>query len=47
MAITKLLVEKGWDVFLINRGSRTSELPAEVNVINLDINDEDRVKEAI
>ncbi len=47
MAITKLLVEKGWDVFLINRGSRTAELPAEVNVINLDINDEDRVKEAI
>lgn len=47
MAITKLLIKKGWDLYLINRGSRSSELPSEVNVINLDINEEDKVKEAI
>lgn len=47
MAITKLLVEKKWDVYLLNRGSRTSELPEEVNIISADINDEEDVKAKI
>lgn len=47
MAITKLLIKKGWEIYLINRGSRSTELPSEVKVINMDINDEEKVKEAI
>lgn len=40
MAITKLLVEKNWEVYLLNRGSRTAELPEGVQVIEADINNE-------
>ncbi len=47
MAITKLLVEKKWEVYLLNRGSRTSELPEGVKLINADINDEEAVKAKI
>lgn len=47
MAITKLLVKKNWEVYLLNRGSRSSELSDGVNVINADINNEDEVREII
>lgn len=47
MAITKQLAEEGHEVFLINRGSRTRELPQSVKIINADINDEDDVKSKI
>ena len=47
MAITKLLIEKKWEVYLLNRGSRTSELPEDVKLISADINDEDDVKAKI
>lgn len=47
MAITKLLVEKDWDVYLLNRGNRNDGLPAAVNLINVDINDEAAVLEKI
>lgn len=47
MAITKLLIEKKWEVYLLNRGSRTSELPEGVKLISADINDEDDVKAKI
>lgn len=40
MAITRLCAERGWDLYLLNRGSRTAELPEGVTVINADINDE-------
>lgn len=40
MAITRLLVEKEWEVYLLNRGNRDAELPAGVNSIKADINDE-------
>lgn len=40
MAITELLAERGWELYLLNRGSRTSELPAGVKVIEADINHE-------
>ncbi|MDE5894239.1 MAG: NAD-dependent epimerase/dehydratase family protein, partial [Acetatifactor sp.] len=40
MAITRLLAARGDEVFLINRGSRSDELPENVQVINCDINDE-------
>ncbi len=47
MAITELLVERGWEVYLLNRGSRTSELPQGVHVIEADINNEADVAEKI
>lgn len=40
MAIVKKAVADGWEVWLINRGNRSSELPEGVNVIKADINDE-------
>lgn len=40
MAITRLLARQGHEVFLLNRGSRTAELPENVTVLKVDINDE-------
>lgn len=47
MAITKLLAEKGHEVYLLNRGSRKTEVPPSVRTINADINDEALVKEKL
>ena len=41
MAITRLLAERGDEVYLLNRGSRTAELPENVKIIQCDINDEE------
>lgn len=47
-AITQLVATTpGWELYLINRGSRNQELPAGVKTIVADINDEARVAEAI
>ena len=47
MAITKALAEKGEEVYLLNRGNRSSELPAGVKTIIADINNETEVAEKI
>lgn len=48
MAITNLLAAKPeWELYLLNRGNRSGELPGNVKVIQADINDEEKVKEAI
>ena len=47
MAITRLLATKEWDVELLNRGNRSSEIPEGVKVIKADINDEAAVLSAI
>lgn len=47
MAITRELASRGTDLYLLNRGNRTGELPENVKVINADINNEDEVKEKI
>ena len=47
MAITRLLAERGEEVFLLNRGSRSAELPQGVRVIQCDINDESAVREKL
>lgn len=45
MAISKLLIEKGWELYLINRGNRNDDLRLKgANFITADINDEDAVK---
>lgn len=41
MAITKLLLKRGDEVYLLNRGSRTAELPQGVNIITADIGNEE------
>lgn len=47
MAITRLLADRGEELYLLNRGSRTGELPKGVKVINVDVNDEENLKAAI
>ena len=48
MAITKQLVQHSdWELYLLNRGSRTSQLPENVKVINADINNEQQAAEAL
>ncbi len=47
MAITRLLATKEWDVELLNRGNRSSEIPEGIKVIKADINDEEAVLAAI
>lgn len=44
MAITRLLVRKGWQVHLLNRGTRKSEAPEGVHWIQADTNDEQAVR---
>lgn len=46
-AITHQLVEKGWELYLLNRGSRNDILPEGVQVIEADINDEAKVAKLI
>ncbi|MBQ4094850.1 MAG: SDR family oxidoreductase [Oscillospiraceae bacterium] len=41
MAITKLLLQKGEEVWLLNRGTRTAELPEGANFITTDIGNEE------
>lgn len=48
MAITRLAVARGWDVYLLNRGTRNaSDIPAGVKQITADIYDEALVAEKI
>lgn len=45
MAITKLLAkDQNWELYLLNRGSRSSELPSNVKTVTADISKEDEVK---
>lgn len=48
MAITRQLSENpDWELYLLNRGSRTAELPENVHVINADINNESEASEKL
>lgn len=47
MAITRNLVEKDWEVYLINRGSRSRELPEGIRVIQADINNEEEAAQKL
>lgn len=47
MAITRLLAKENHEVYLLNRGSRSTELPDNVTVLQCDINDEEDVKRVI
>ena len=44
MAITEALSKnENWELYLINRGSRSSEIPSNIKLLNCDINDEEKV----
>jgi nucleoside-diphosphate-sugar epimerase len=47
MAISKQLLQEGHELFLINRGTRSSELPGNVKFLKADINDEAAVASLI
>lgn len=47
MAITRLLAQRGDELWLLNRGSRNSELPENVKTITADINNEADVLEKL
>lgn len=48
MAITRLLAEKPeWELYLLNRGTRSAELPEGVKVIQADINNEEETAKAL
>lgn len=46
-AISKLAVEKGWELYLLNRGNRSDRVPEGAKTITGDINDEQVVAELI
>lgn len=46
-AITRLAAKKGWELYLLNRGNRSQNLPEGVHSIIADINDEKGVAEKI
>ena len=44
MAITEALSKnENWELYLINRGNRSSEIPSNIKLLNCDINDEAKV----
>ncbi len=46
-AITQVLHEYGWDLYLLNRGNRNDSLPKGTKILKCDINDEKAVSELI
>jgi nucleoside-diphosphate-sugar epimerase len=42
-AISRLAAEKGWELYLLNRGNRKDRVPDGVKVITEDINNEENV----
>ena len=48
MAITRLLAEKpDWELYLLNRGTRSAELPEGIKVIQADISNEEETAKAL
>ncbi|HQL04874.1 MAG TPA: SDR family oxidoreductase [Treponemataceae bacterium] len=46
-AITRLLASKGHEIYLLNRGSRSSEVPDGVTVLKCDVSDEQALTDAV
>ena len=46
-AITQVLHEYGWELYLLNRGNRNESLPEGTKILQCDINDENAVSELI
>ena len=46
-AVSKLAVEKGWELYLLNRGNRPERVPAGARVIQCDISQESEVTQKL
>ena len=46
-AITRQLAAAGHDLWLLNRGNRSNEVPANVRQVIADINDEEKVRQSL
>ncbi|QQE80058.1 SDR family oxidoreductase [Alicyclobacillus sp. SO9] len=46
-AITRLLAQEDWELYLLNRGTRNIDIPKNVSLIQADINDEATVSDLI
>ena len=46
-AISKQVVNENWELYVLNRGNRNDELPAEVHQITVDVNNEEEVAEKL
>ena len=46
-AITRQLAQGGHDLWLLNRGTRSKEVPAGVKQVICDVNDEEEVKKLL
>jgi nucleoside-diphosphate-sugar epimerase len=45
--ISKLAVEKGWEIYLLNRGNRLDRTPQNAKIIQVDVHDEKAVAEKL
>lgn len=46
-AVSRLLVQRGWDVYVLNRGTRNDVLPDGIHALTADIRDENSMRSAI
>ena len=45
-AVSKLAIERGWDLTLFNRGQHIHGIPEGANIVTVDINDDEAVRRA-
>lgn len=43
-AVSKLAIERGWDLTLFNRGQHIHGIPEGANIVTVDINDDEAVR---
>ena len=46
-AVSRLLVQRNWDVYVLNRGNRNDVLPEGIHVLTADVRSEDSMRNAI
>ena len=46
-AVSKLAIERGWDLTLFNRGQHIHGIPEGANIVTVDINDDEAVRRAM
>ena len=46
-AVSKLALQRGWELTLLNRGKHINDLPEGAEIITVDINDDEAVKKVV
>ena len=46
-AVSKLALQRGWELTLLNRGKHVNDLPEGAEIITVDINDDEAVKKVV